>query len=351
MTRWFIAISLLAGCPKKDTPVDMTPVWEAVPHLPSPTAGTWGRHVAIPEDEAVRAVIGSRAWDSYLGGAAAGIALAEPEDSISAEEVRDAAWQAGYPYPITRARAWVTEQGSAPPDEVIAWVADLPPDLDLGLVRARSTKSEHWVALAGRTRFDLGVMPRRAKAGDSLDLPALPGGAARIADVDGQLSAIPLDSGASITLDQPGEWLVVVEDEQGLLARFPVWVDVEPPHQALPLEVVKGTADVVAIGLLSQVRELYGEDAYTRDAYLDQAATLLLADPAADLTKTPVATALPEGWSSWHCNTRSVDQCVERIVWEPKNRAALLSSDLAFAGAATKRDESGLSVVVVVAAE
>src|SRR5262245_60599968 len=98
--------------------------WEDMPRLPSPTSATYEIVTAKPPDPGVEFVLAGHKWDASLGGAAAGLALAVVSDSgsITPPEVREAAWRAGWPYPVHEVRAWATKAGHPPPDEIQTWL-------------------------------------------------------------------------------------------------------------------------------------------------------------------------------------------------------------------------------------
>ena len=102
--------------------------------------------------------------------------------------VREAAWRAGWPYPVADARAWSVGDGLTPPRDLLTWVEQIPADEPMSLVRARGRDSDEWVGVAGRPPVELGALPRIANLGSPLLIPAVPGGIWRAADPSGALS-------------------------------------------------------------------------------------------------------------------------------------------------------------------
>src|SRR5688572_21052334 len=93
--------ALLLGCPKPAVEAAITPdQLAAIPRLPAPRAGTYARVPDRPADPVIASLVEKLTWDASLAGAAAGLALdvAEGRSGLHGWEVREAAWDAGYPY-------------------------------------------------------------------------------------------------------------------------------------------------------------------------------------------------------------------------------------------------------------
>ena len=122
-----LAIALFGvGCGPKAQPSTATnSPFATVPQLPNPKAGSYARVIQSPADPAVIAVLGDKRWDASLAGAAAGLALrsADKEGGFSAREIREAAWRAGYPYPISHLAVWQAQPKSPPPADVKVWLS------------------------------------------------------------------------------------------------------------------------------------------------------------------------------------------------------------------------------------
>src|SRR5690606_1977516 len=124
-----------------------------------------------------------------------------------------------------RVRLWTTPLKSAPPPDLLEFLRTLDPSVDLGLVRARGDEQDAWVALTAAPRLSVGRQPRQVELGHRLTLPSHPGARWTVVDPSGEIMTGDLDTPAQIVLDLGGEWLVQVEDAQGVAAKFPVYVD------------------------------------------------------------------------------------------------------------------------------
>jgi hypothetical protein len=202
------------------------------PQLPSPYAGSYARVLGQPKDVVVLSVLGSRAWEASLSGTAAGLALDAAEDrgGLTRRNLREAAWQAGYPWPILAVATWPTSEGGRPPTDIAGWIRNQPPERDIGLVRARGRGKDVWVALAAQPLLDLGVVPKEMARGQVVRLPVRANTRWRVSDGLGALSEGTLDQNVDLTMSSPGEWIVQILDDGGDLARFPLYVEQKPPR-------------------------------------------------------------------------------------------------------------------------
>lgn len=345
-----LSLALVAGCPRQAPPLDYT----TPPRLPSPEAGAYGRYATTPADPVVASVLGDHTWDAYLSGAAAGIALAEitGDTSIDSWQIRETLWRAGYAYPIDDARVFRGEPEGPPPPDVAAWLAEVDPAADLGLVRARNALGQTWVGLTARPRLDVGTPARVWSTGDTLTLPAIPGAKWTVSDPDGSARSGPLDGGEALPLDVDGEWVVQVNDAQGIAAWFTVYVDLPPPKVDLlpPAPAAWDDADEaeeVLIDLLHLARDAYDLPRWTSDPILDGAAQQLLdsgVEAAPDLLSSM---GVPPPHVAWSCKGRSPEACVERWVWSPKQREALLSTAVTHLGVAVATEADKVRIRVV----
>jgi hypothetical protein len=346
---------LAAGCPK---PVDLPPSVTqgdlmAPPQLPSPRAGTYARVPQTPKDPVVRAVVGERTWDASLAGAAAGLALPATEDTggFTRRELREAAWQAGYPWPILDLGVWPTNEAGAPPAGVRGWLSEQPDDRDVGVVRARSRGEDLWVALAGRPTLPLGVVPREPPLGYLLRLPPVPGGTWRASDGAGVLREGSLDTALELPLDVPGEWVVQVRDAGGDLARMALYVDMEAPrHSALPgrnatLSSARQARDR-ALEVVQIVREAYGVDPVTPDPVLQRAAEgITSADEALQRARSlGRAQDLAVGFQ---CTAATIEDCLDKVVYDPRHRRAFVGAEAWAAGLAVDWSPSRVTLTGV----
>lgn len=345
------ALAAGGGCRKPIEPA--VPVWQTVPRLPAPKAGSYNRSKEPAPDPAVRSLAEGLPWDAALSGAAAGLALdlikARTDRTLTRWDVREAAWSAGYAYPIADARAWNASVDGSPPPDLLAWLQGVDATDDLGLVRARGQDGDLWVALRARPLLDVGRVPRQVAVGGVLELPAVPGARARVADANGHVTVVDLDRPASLTTATRGEWIVQVEQDDQLAALFPVYVGIVPPELPLitDVEAVVTSTDAIARAerLLAEIRLAYGVEGVTRDFMLDAGARSLLGGGTTtaegvvgSLGLTPANTAL------WDCRGTTIEACLDRMVWRPENRLALLDANSAL-GLAASVDPEGVRLV------
>lgn len=333
MKRLLPLLLILAACGKKaDVPDSVTAADLAgAPILPSPRAGTYARVIQTPRDPVVRAVVADRAWDASLAGTAAGLALGVVQDGggYTRRELREAAWQAGYPWPILSLGAWPTNEAGAPPRDVALWVRDQPADRDVGVVRARGRGQDLWVALAGKPPVDLGVIPRAFTQGQPLRLPAHPGGMWRISDGSGALREGDLTEPVVLPLDSPGEWLIHLYDDGGDLARFPVYVDEDVPRAPIlpPRNKAIGDANAARarfIALLQRARDGYGNGPFNLDPLLERAAQVAHDEGTDPLERARSLAPGERGAVGFTCTATAVEDCVDQVLWDPRHRRAFL---------------------------
>lgn len=327
------------------------------PQLPAPRAGSYTRLASRPSDPVIARLVGNLTWDVSLSGAAAGLALAalEGETGMYAWQVREKAWDAGYPYPATRVRLWTTPRESAPPPELLEFLKTLDPSVDLGLVRARGDEQEAWVALTASPRLSVGRQPRQVEVGHRLTLPATPGARWVLVDPVGGVISGSLDTSAEHVLDVTGEWLVQVEDAQGVAAKFPIYVGMAPPKLGLlddegaPLnddELRRRATD-----LLQELRLVYGLEEWTGDVLLQATARNALSEGVDDVDALARRLGFdPRRFGKLECRAITVEDCVDRMVWSPTTRSALLSRTTLW-GLAARREQPGVRILALVAAE
>ena len=327
---------LLFSCAKP--PALLTVVdWEATPRLPSPSAGTYARVKMAPQDPGVRQVMGTRDWDASLGGAAAGIALnlVHRRGTLTPPEIREAAWRAGWPYPVRSVHTAGTALGSPAPQKVKQQLASVPGQAAIGLVRARSEgqSQDIWVLLTSIPRRDIGVFPRQLPRGSRLALPSLEGVRFAVSDPDGRLYEGHLDVGWSVEATNEGEWLVEMVDNEGVVARFPIYVGMVPPQFSLlsggdradNTEAAKGQVQEV----LGRVRDAYGLRGPQVDTLLQNAIRWVQSDPTVSASTIAKRVGFDEGrvWR-YDCTQPTVELCLDPLVWDPRARPFLMSSSL-----------------------
>ena len=351
-TSLLIGALLLAGCPKKGIPT--ADEYAETPHLPAPRAGTYARVPAEPPDPVVANLASQRQWDASLGGTATGLALGvlHEEHAITGWRVREASWRAGYPYPISRVRAWSTPPAAPAPEELLTWLEAVPPNADLGLIRARDDSMEVWVAVLAEPRVSIGVQPREVQLGARIEIPAIPGCAYAVADPSGRLYEGGLEISQRFDLEIPGEWLFRVDDAEGAAAVFPVYAGMIPPETTLLDDVESRAASTVddrVAGVLTSVRELYGTRPWQRDPRLDAAAGTLLGSTPPSTEAIAISLGYdPEHFSRWECTGTSVEDCLDRVIWDPRSRPGILG-DTQYLGLATDVDAGRVRIIALVA--
>lgn len=348
----FSAMVLLAGgCPKK---VEVAvPLWAAIPRLPAPKAGSYNRSKEPSPDPAIAELAKGQAWDAALSGAAAGLALdliqASGQRSLTRWDVREAAWRAGYAYPIADARAWQAGDNGLPPLQVAAWLQSFTPEDDLGLVRARGQEGDVWVALRARPVLDIGRIPRQVAVGGVLEFPALPGSTLSIADANGHVKVMPMDEAISLSTSTRGEWLVQIDKAETRVALFPVYVGIVPPELPLidTVQPVVSSTDAIARAesLLTDIRLAYGVEGVQRDFMLDAGARSLLSGGSTTAAGVLESLGLaPANTATWVCDGASIEGCLDTMIWRPENRLALLDEGTML-GLAARVDPQGVRLV------
>ena len=320
------SLALLAAACAKHPPSTAAEL-QANPRVPAPEAGTYARVTDLPPDPVVAHLLETYRYDASLGGAAAGLALEASQGTggFTPWELRESAWRAGWPYPVSQLRAWQTPHGAEPPEALNAWLAQLPEGQSVGLVRVRADASDSWVGLASAPAVDLGVIRRLMKSGDTVDFPAVPGGTLVVGDPAGNVGTYATDEPRSVPLTRSGEWIFDLRQGKDTLARFPVYADMVAPKlnlfsvAPLPDDPVERT-----LALIGEIREAYGRAPWTRDPTLDTAASSALDgsfDMLAALGKLGFSS---DGAAVWSCESTSVEGCLDSVVWRPEYRRAFL---------------------------
>jgi hypothetical protein len=353
----FLAFELLflAGCAHAKSPHGgSAEELAAFPHIPSPEAGTYAQVETKPDDPVIAHLTTGVTYDASLAGAAAGLALSAMNGTAgyAGWEVREAAWRAGWPYPVWQVRAWSTPTSAPAPEAILEWLATLGPEVHVGLVRARNKDGDTWVGLSSKPRADVGVLPRQVPAGQVLTIPAIAGTTLVIGSPDGEVTQLPLDVPAHPTLDRVGEWLFEVRDATGTAARFPIYAGMPAPR----LDLFRGAAlpsdiDERAGLLLDAIRSTYGGTPFKRDETLDSVAAAVLAGTLHD-----VGPALDKlGFNGkevgvWSCESDTLEGCLDQVMWKPESRRAILV-DYPLLGVAIESAASKVRLVALMAAE
>ena len=337
----------VAACPKP--PAAPPASWADLPRLPSPSAGSYARAPAESSDRPLAELLAGHTWDASLSGAATAVALrASRSEDTAPWFVRHAGWTAGYPYPIDTLSIWRTGAGAAPPQELIDWLTTRPSTGDLGLVRARNDQQDVWVALTASPQESIGVQPRQLPRGAVFTLPKLPGATFEVADGLGRVQAGRLDLAQTFTADAPGEWVVKIMHGTRVIAWYPLYVERIPPTE--PIVGTRTEGDVLerTEALVDAVRERHGLGPLDVDLLFDTAAARLLQDGS-----MPSGTlAARVGWdpkklARWDVRGPTVAAALDRVIWEPAARPALLARTGRL-GLAVEEDGSGVHIVVVI---
>ncbi len=345
---------ILAACGPKLPPESAL---DQPPRLPAPRAARYASVEAEPSDPVIALLARGHTWNETLSGAAAGLALAWAggQGKLAAWEVREAAWQAGWPWPIDEVRGWMTAQRAAPPEELIAWLDARDPSVPLGLVRARGIQGDAWVALTGTPRDEVPALPRQVELGGQLTFPAQPGVELTVADPVGGLSRLALDEQRVVHADVAGEWLFELRRDDALLALFPVYVAMVPPEAPVLTDRGRPTSEQDALEgfqeVLTEIREVYGLPDYRPDPLLAAAARAAAHGRVSD-TMPELARRLGyDPARAWKitCRARTLADCADKLLWNPRARPALLARD-ADAGLGASIVPDGVHVVVLVGA-
>lgn len=342
----WVAFGLMGCGPKGITP----DLLAEAPRLPSPTSAQYVRTQTQPSDPVVAELAKGRTWEESLSGAAAALALdwAESGTAPTTWRAREAAWQAGYAYPVSTLRGWGSPVGAEPPPDLTAWIQSLDAKHDLGLVRARGATGDFWVGLAAQPSHDLGSLPRQLQIGSRLDLPVLPSGEATVSAPDGRLFRAPMAIAQPIEVDQQGEWLVEVRADDRRVALFPVYAGMMPPDEALitPLGRPESAerADAQVRAAWQDIRGAYGRGPLVDDTMLASAARSALTQGSANAGEVAQTLGYPEE-KIWHieCRAKTVESCLDQIVWNPASRPALLHAG-GHQGLAIELDDTHLRV-------
>lgn len=357
-----LALLLVACAPKAPEVKTLAQLAEeqdyrAVPRQPPEQSEVYARMPARSGDPILAALTEGVTWDAALSGAAGamGLGIAQRDRGLTRWELREAMWRAGYPYPVSDARAWTVPLRNPPAPATLAWIEAREPEEDVGLVRVRGPSEEVWVGLTGRPRVTLPAQPRQVEPGTALRLPAIPQASFHVADGAGHLVEEGLDEGATLLMTVPGEWLVVLDDGDGELARFPLFVGVparEEPLLAAPASDLIGADDPIARAatLLDHVRNTWERPRWLRAALLDAAAQRVLADRSQPLEATLAGLGYAGVQVSLlECRGSTVEDCLDKWVWIPSLRSLLLDARDGDLGLAGEVDTRGVHLVALVA--
>jgi hypothetical protein len=355
--RWcLVGVCLVVACAGQRKAVRDSKDYASIPKLPSPHSGTYARAPSTPRDPVIASIVAGHTWDASLSGAAAGLAVDRLMDNrpITGWRAREAAWRAGYPYPVVHIRAWSTAPQSEPPEELMTWLGQVSKTSDLGLIRARDTDMEIWVAMVGEVRHSVGVHPRNVSPGIDHVLPVSDDLTFQLVTPSGFITSGSLATSQRFVLDEQGEWLTVISDSKGTVATWPTYVGLLSPSDNL-LDEIEITAsqrlDLDVLDALDEVRAIYGVPTWSRTPVLDALAATLHEDPSRDINTLGQSLGYEFGAvHAWSCRLTSTYDCLDAILWEPTFRRGLLG-DSTEAGIHLKTTSTGTTLMGVAASE
>jgi len=360
---YLCAVLLTASCAKHKEPESLVAIVASLdfgitPRLPAPDGGTYMSGVIRPVDGIIAQMVQDKTYEGGLAGAAAALALdiSAGEANLTKWELREALWRAGYPYPVADAHAWPAQQGSPPNRDLIAWLDDVQPTTPMALVRARGRSGDVWVGIRGfADHVELGRLPRQAQLGQSLSLPPIEGGRYQLADPTGGLFEGTLDDGQQLFLPRSGEWVLRIELDENILAEMPIYVAIPPPTQ--PLLRMEGGAPYIAeaddatehaINLMRHLRITYGMPAFEPDPLLGTALKRFQQDPSLGAAQALSTVGLADRHAVlWNCTDVTVENCIDRWLWDPSRRRILMSPDLDAIAMRSTMDPMGLHLTLM----
>jgi hypothetical protein len=367
--RPFLLLSaafLFGACVKEVPPPSLVELaekleWTSVPTLPAPESGTYLSFREQPSDDVIAALVRGKHYDGALASAGATLALdaIEHDELLSRWSLREALWRGGFPFPVYDARTWEARPGEPPPRDLLHWIEQISPDEAMALVRARGPKRDIWVGLRAQPELQLGALPRRTQPGAAIHLDPLPGAVFRLTDGVGRMYEGALDAGDDLLLTSSGEWLLEITRERRELVRLPIYVGIAPPAQPIlriagdsgNLADAEDARDLARV-VLDQVRLAYVMPIWRHDPSLDAAAHKVAASPP-ELTDRIVG-ALGyerEDVVIWTCDDVTVQNCIDRWLWDPPRRATLLGRSHTEMGLHAELDARGVHLTLVLGRE
>lgn len=356
----------LSACAKDAPPPSLVELaeklpWTSVPRLPAPESGTYLAFRDEPTDEVVRELLRGKHYDGALASAGANIALdaIELDASLERWSLREALWRGGYPFPVYDARTWDARPGEPPPRDMLLWIEAVPADEPMAVVRARGAHGDVWAGLRAHPEVELDPLPRRTAPGAAVQLQPMPGARYRLADGSGRLFEGALDGGESLLLSSSGEWLLEITRDHQELVRLPIYVGVSPPDQPVlrvsdDAMVLNDAEDAEALALLvlDQVRRAYLLPAWRPEPGLSAAASKVAASPASmsDRIIEALGYDRPEV-TIWTCDDVTVQNCVDRWLWDPARRATLLGNTHKTLGVHAELDARGVHLTMLLGRE
>ena len=353
--------ALLLGCPKP--PVETGPPTPPVsPILPAPYATVYTQAPGPARDPLVAYVAQGKRTDETLSGAAGSMSLLVNESGgLDQASLHWALITSGWPYRVSQVLVERTGKDQIPASFESS-VADLDPQVPIGVARSRSPGKDTWVLLVGQVDTPVKPFAREAQVGERLALQVSGGSWARVEQRMLPPQG-PLRLGPS-TYDAPGEWLVELygvnaENERTLLIQLPVYVGEETPEDGpfVGVESDKPTGDAAlrrAEGGLNELRNLLGAPALQMDpvalALAGKHARAL--DTGSAATLDVVTLAEEAGLKDPQilvCQGEGVNGCLDAWFWSIDARPALRDPNLNLLGLNVDWTAEGLRIVALVA--
>jgi hypothetical protein len=357
-----LGATLTMACQKDKPPPSLVDLadrtdFAVTPRLPAPASGTYLSFPEEPRDELIEKFLRGKRHDGALASAGAALALAILEDDtmLTRWGLREALWRGGFPYPVYDARSWEARSGDAPPRDLFTWVEAVDETEPMTLVRARGLHGDAWIGIRARPEIDLGALPRRAPPGTSIRVPALPGATYRLTDGAGNLYEGDLTGGEQLLLASAGEWLLEITRDRRELARMPIYVGISPPDEPLlklpgDPPVIGDAEDAAAASaeLLAHVRSAYVLPQWQSDPSLDIAAQKVATAPPHDTSRILEALGYRrEDVVVWACDDVTVENCLDRWIWDPRRRKTLFDRDLDTMGLHAELDARGVHLTLL----
>ena len=194
-------------------------------------------------------------------------------------------------------------------------------------------------------------MPRQVGIGGRLDFAALADSTITVADPSGRVVGATLDQSRVFHPDLIGEWLFEIRDGTGVAALFPVYAGMVPPEITV-LEVHPPPVDAEAAAkgfrtAFDGARDAYGMTPLGDDTLLASAARAMVRQrtSAPDLA-AQLGYDVDKIWRI-ECIARTIEGCVDQVLWNPRARPALLATT-ADVGVAAELVSQGIHVVAII---
>jgi hypothetical protein len=189
--------------------------------------------------------------------------------------------------------------------------------------------------------------------GGRLKLQALPGATLVVANPRGEVTSGGMDTGTTLTMGLPGEWLLQIEDAQGIAVVFPIYVGIVPPEAPViehgPAPTNSDDLSAAFQTLFDSVRGAYGAEPLESDLLIGSAARAMMAQrtgSAAEVARH-LGYAVDSTWRI-ECQARTVESCIDQMLWNPKARPAMLV-DHGHLGVSAELTSSGVHVIALIA--